>query len=690
LKMINEKKPPCVVSCPVETDTRLFAQRISEGKYEAALEILLKANPFSSVCGRICHHPCEKGCRRNKVDSPVSLRMLKRFVVENTREYRRSRRRQPAERIAKRVAVVGSGPSGLTAAGDLALLGYSVTVFEKARELGGMLHLALPRYRLPDSVVKEDIEDILSLGVQVRSGCEVGKDISLAELRKEHDAVLIATGLAESRSVDVPGMDSEGIFLAIPFLTSVALGNPLPIGKNVVVIGGGNVAIDVARSAVRLGAEKVTAVSLESRPEMPAWESEIREALEEGVEIINSRGPRAVVEEAHRVKGIEFKRCVSVFDQNKRFNPTFDEKNVMILPADSIIISIGQRVDLGFSKDSNLKTLPGGRLEFNPRTLSLSEPGVFACGEVVFGPGAAVEAVQKGHLAGQAIAHYLQKGTLLEIEQVKPPSIGDIPEETFAKIRERARVEVEPLAPDVRVQGFVEFERSYTEAEALREARRCLSCTAGAFVDDAACASCLNCVRICPFGVAQVDKTAAMPEEKCQTCGICAAECPAAAIALKVFETRKMASEIQEFLRSARAGGNSQGLIVCFACLYETTTRQTLNEGKQELLQQGIYLVPIPCVARLSLPELMSPLALGADSVVIIGCESRECLYPAAESLLLKRVQRAKALLEEIKVSPEKIDFWKTRDSAEISWRAFLQISKSKALYSMGESNDRR
>jgi formate dehydrogenase beta subunit len=675
----DELKPPCVVSCPVGTDTRLLAQRISEGRYEEALEILLATNPFSSVCGRICHHPCEEGCRRKKVDAPVSLRMLKRFVIENTRDYRKSRSRKPKARIKKKIAIIGSGPSGLTAANDLAYEGYSVTVFEKSRNLGGMLCLTLPRYRLPYSVVKEDIEDILSLGVSVKTDCEIGGDITIAELKKEYDAVLVATGLAESRTLDIPGIDSEGVSLSIPFLTSVSLGSPLPIGKNVVVIGGGNVAIDVARTAMRLGAEKVMAVSLESREEMPAWDSEIREAMEEGVEIINSRGPRAIVNEDHRVAGIEFKRCNSVFDENKRFNPAYDEKNVMVLPADSIIISIGQSVDLSFAKGSSLKTLPGGRLEFNPRTLSLSEKGIFACGEVVFGPGSSIEAVQKGHLAAKAIDNYLKKGTLLEMEEVKHPSLGDIPEETFRKIRERKRVEVELLPAETRVKDFSEFERSYTEEEALREARRCLSCTAGAFVDEAACASCMNCVRICPFGVATVEKTAAMPEEKCVTCGICAAECPAAAIALKRFETDKMEAEIAQFLNSAREEGTSQSLIVCFACLYETTTRKTLYEKKGELLKQGIDLIAIPCVARLSLPELLAPLALGADSVVIIACESNECLYPGAESLLYKRVNKAKSLLEEIGVSPEKIDFWETKGSAESSWEAFLQISKMKA-----------
>lgn len=675
----QDLKPPCVVSCPVNTDTRLLAQRVSEGNYEEALEILLKANPFSSVCGRICHHPCEQGCRRTKIDAPVSLRMLKRFVVENTGEYRKGRNRQPAEKTGKRVAIVGSGPSGLTAANDLALKGHSVTVFEKSDNLGGMLWLALPRYRLPHSVVQEDIKDILSLGIEVKTGCEVGKDLTLRELQKEYDAVLIAVGLAESRSLDIPGIDADGVLLAIPFLTSVAMERPFSIGDNVIVIGGGNVAMDVARTAIRLGAQKVAAVSLESSEEMPARDSEVREALEEGVEIINSRGPLSIATEDRRVVGAEFKKCVSVFDEEGRFRPVFNEKNVMVLPADSVIVAIGQRVDLSVVQDSDVETAPGGRLKFEPRTMSLSSEGVFGCGEVVYGPGSAVEAVAKGHLAAEAIDHYLTDGALMEMEEVKPLSIGDIPDETFSKIKERARIETELLSAQERVKGFAEFERSYTEAEALHEARRCLACTAGAFVDEAACASCMNCVRICPFGVATVEKTAIMPEEKCVTCGFCAAECPAAAIALKKFETGKLGSEIAEFLQNAREKGTSDRLIVSFACLYETNTRKMLYEKRQELLKEGINLVAVPCVARLSLAELLAPLAQGADSVVIIACGGDDCLYPGADILLGRRVERAKSLLEEIGVSPEKIDFWETKGSAETCWDAFLQISKMKA-----------
>ena len=283
-----ERRAPCVVACPVHTNNQVYVERIVEGRYEDALDLLLIANPFSSVCGRICHHPCEQSCRRRKVDAPVGLRQLKRFVVETTKEYR-LRRRGLAERTRpERIAVIGSGPAGLSAAHDLARAGFCVTVFDASNTPGGMLGAAIPRYRLPYSVLREDIDDILALGVELQAGCAVGRDVAFADLQRGFEAILIATGLSESRSLGVPGIDSRGVLLALPLLRATCAGEPPAVGERVAVIGGGNVAIDVARCARRLGASDVTVISLESREEMPAWDWEIQEALEEGVKFAPS------------------------------------------------------------------------------------------------------------------------------------------------------------------------------------------------------------------------------------------------------------------------------------------------------------------------------------------------------------------------------------------------------------------
>jgi len=532
---------PCVAGCPVHTDTREFVECILQGNYEAAAELLLSANPFSSVCGRICHHPCEQQCRRSKIEAPVVLRRLKRFVLEATEDWRLARREHVPTTREQSVAIVGSGPSGLTAAHDLTRRGFRVTVFEKLDSPGGMLGLTIPRYRLPFEILQQDIDDILALGVEMVTGCEVGKDITLGEMKERgYSAILLAGGLSESRTLAVPGIDSEGVYLALPFLRTVRAGGRVRLGARVVVIGGGNVASDVARSARRLGAEKVTMVCLESRQEMPLYDWELEEALEDNVEILSSWGPKTVFTEDGHVRGMELRRCPKVFDENGRFSPSFDDRDVRTLPADSIILAIGQHAELGALRDTGLQPLPGDRMPYDSATMSAPLEGVFACGEMVTGPGAAVEAVADGHRAAAGITHYLETGELLELPEPALLSLDELPEETAERVRPLSPVDVRVLPAEERVCGFAEIEEGYTEAEARAEARRCLACTTGAFVDEERCIGCLTCVRICPFGVATVEETAVMPQEQCQACGLCAAQCPAAAIALKRFGTNKM------------------------------------------------------------------------------------------------------------------------------------------------------
>ena len=672
------REAPCLVACPVHTDTRLMVEHVLEGRYEDALDLLLTANPFTSVCGRICHHPCEESCRRSKVDAPVGLRQLKRFVVEATQEYR-VRRRAPSTRTRKEwVAVVGAGPAGLTAAHDLALAGFGVTVFEAGPEPGGMLGTAIPRYRLPYRVLREDIDDILALGVELRTDCAVGSDIPIADLQAKFWATLIATGLSESRTLGVPGIDSQGVFLALPVLRAISLGEYPPLGERVVVIGGGNVAADVARCARRLGATEVTMASLEAREEMPAWEWEIDEALEEGIKLAPSCGPRAVLSDDGKVTGVEFRRCARVFDDEGNFSPTFDEEETSRLTADTVVLAIGQAADLTCLKGSHVKVGSGGRLEYDPETMMTSERGVFACGEVSAGPGAAVEAVADAHRAARAIRHFLDTGELLKQAPMDElPAIGDLPDETIARIKQRARVEVARPPGEERVRGFSEVERGLTEAEARAEAQRCLACTTGAFVDEERCVGCLTCVRICPFNVATATKTASMPEEKCQACGLCAAVCPAAAIALKRFGAERVREELGRLL-SERGKTSQPPLIVSFCCIFETTSRKFLAENPEDVRETGIARVLVPCVGRLSVSDMLAPFEQGADGVSIIACAEGECLYPTAEERLGARVEEAKRVLGEIGLSGERIELWRTKESAEVSWTAFWEISRRK------------
>jgi NADPH-dependent glutamate synthase beta subunit-like oxidoreductase/coenzyme F420-reducing hydrogenase delta subunit len=595
--------------------------------------------------------------------------MLKRFVVESTKAYRSARRKGPEARRGGSVAVIGSGPSGLTAAMDLALRGYRVRVYEKDTKLGGMLAHAIPRYRLPEEALAQDIEDIVATGIEVRTGCQVGKDISFDELRKENDAVLIAAGLSASHSLPIPGIDSRGVFLGTTFLWDVANEMPPELGDRVLVVGGGNVAIDIARAAKRLGPSKVYMACLEKWEEMPAWKWEIEEAEEEGIEILNSWGPRAILEENGAVTGIEFKRCTEVFDDMHRFNPRYDESVTTSVEVDSVILGIGQKADLEFLAKTPV-SVDRGRLVCDRASMSTSERGVFACGEVITGPGAAIEAIATGHEAARVISHFLETGETLKLPQQAITNIGELPAATAARAKRFERIEVNLADPAERVKDFSPIEPGYSEAEALAESRRCLACATGAHLKfPGHCAGCLTCVRVCPFGVARVEKTAVMPTQQCQTCGLCAAECPAATIELARFSTNGMKDKLSAILSGSEASNIARPLLVSYCCLRETTSRRFLREqADREILQSGILRVMIPCVGRLSAVDLLSPFELGADQVAVIACAENGCFYAGAEELLERRIKRVKKYLNEIGVGQDNLQLFKTYGSAEECW----------------------
>lgn len=672
--------PTCSAACPVHTDTRGYAQAISLGDYEGALELLLQVNPFPSVCGRVCHHPCESECRRKEIDAPVSLRMLKRFVVENTRDYRRKRSRKTEPSRGKKVAVIGSGPAGMTAAHDLALMGYSVTVFEGDSRLGGMLTHAIPRYRLPMDALQEDLDDILALGVQTRTRCKVGVDISFQEIRQSHDAVVVAIGLSRSNTLAVPGAESEGVLPGIAFLWDVANGHPPALGNRVVVVGGGNVAVDAARTARRLGVGEVTLACLESRDEMPAWQWEIQEAEEEEIRILNSWGPRTILARNGKTVGIEFQKCTRVFDDNGRFSPQYDPQQTLVLDVDQVIVTIGQHSDLSCFSPGEI-AVEKGRLVCNPNKLTTSERGVFVCGEVLTGPGSSIQAVAGGHRAAKAVHHFLQTGENLFLPPEEVRSIGPLPEATASLARQLERKEVALLDAAQRVRDFIPIEPSFSEREALAEARRCLACALGAHLEaPELCAGCLTCVRVCPFGVATVERTAVMPAEQCQTCGLCAAECPAAGVALARFATGHMRETLQDILKNAEMRKISRPFAVAYCCLHETTSRRYLvPQSLQEIENTGILRVMVPCVGRLSALDLVSPFELGADRVAVIACREDACFYIGAEELLQRRIEQSQRFLEEIGVGGTHLQFHRTTENAETSWPAIWKEVKREA-----------
>src|SRR5512143_4165373 len=578
---MKETRPysPCRAACPAHTDVQAYVGLIAQGKYTEAFEVITSVNPIASVCSMICHHPCEQSCRRCGIDEPLAVRHLKRFAIEQSKDYRRAKRKLIAKTKGKSVGIIGSGPSGLTAARDLANLGYNVTIYERHPVLGGMLATAIPPYRLPREVLQEDIDDVVSKGVEVKTGFEVGKDAKLDDLAKKHDAVLVAIGLSLSRSLNIPGVDGPGDLLAIPYLEDVAFGRKPELGKSVLVIGGGNVAMDVARSARRLGVEKVEMVCLENEQEIPAWKWEVDEAMEEAVKINYRWGPKAVVRENGRVVGLEVTKVLSVFDANKRFAPTFDNNVTTVLKADTIIITIGQMSKNDLFNDSSVK-MDKGRVTWNQATQMSTGKNIFVAGEVVTGPGSAIAAVANGRRAALAMHLFLQGETIegkLPVQEKE--KIGQMPSEVVAKVATVPRMKIKHMAPEVRVKTMAHFEEGYTEKEALEEAGRCRGCGGGAVVDQKKCMACLTCLRVCPYGAPVVEAYSTIRPEYCQACGLCAPECPAQAISMVSYDVREIRNTIPSLVNKVDAT-RSERVIVALMCNHHAKVMGVPNNVK--------------------------------------------------------------------------------------------------------------
>lgn len=602
----------CQDACPVHTNACGYVTSIAEGRYEEAYKIARATNPFASICGRVCGAPCEVNCRRGSLDAPVTIRSLKRFVTESfgpesgdDRYYREGaddRMLPPNRGDFERIAVIGAGVAGMTVAHDLAKLGYKVTVFEAYSEPGGMLTAGVPIYRLPRELVRAEINAILSMGVELKCNMKLGRDFSIADLRAQgYKAIFLGIGLPKGRKIPLPGSDHPMVYDGLDFLRAFNEGRPYEMGKRIVVIGGGNVAYDVARSAVRRtrvpmadaqsdmerseriaydvarsalrlsGDKEVHLVCLERRHEMPADEVEIVEGEEEGIRLHAARGPREVLHENGDLLALRTVKCTSVFDEAGKFNPRFDETVVEDIAADTILFAIGQTSDLSFLRPDDGVESERGLIKVDPDTYQTTAPDVFACGDIAHGPRLFIHAIASAQVAARSMHDYL-RGTRTDVVVRKRWVPADY---TMAAGWDQFKRKNPPVLESERRAASLDIvENNFPEAEARKQAARCLRCNINTVFDTSICIACNGCVDVCPenliklvgldklrydsqlmqlasesAGITAEDLRGYSDEQlrelggimlkdesTCIRCAMCASRCPTQAIQMKQFE----------------------------------------------------------------------------------------------------------------------------------------------------------
>jgi len=616
----------CQTGCPVATDAGRYVQLIAEGRDEEAFLVARAPNPFASVCGRVCAAPCEDACRRGVIDAPVAIRALKRYLTEqygvessrpDTQDSLRSTLVSEGNRFAfhlpvlggpsrgAKVAVIGAGPAGLSAAHDLALLGHAVTVFDAAAEAGGMMRFGIPEYRLPRALIQSEINKILELGVELRLNSALTPSFGLSQLRGEgFEAVFVSVGVSRGRDLNVPGVELDGVVKAVDYLLNVNRGYRMNLGRRVVVVGGGFVAfdaartalragqeaagpetetgearlqesLDVARAAIRSGSMEVTIVSLESFEEMPVLRTtqgreEFEEAKREGIRFVTRRGPLRLTGD-RRLQSVELRRVLSVFDAGGRFAPSYDDCDVESVAADACVLAVGQKADLSFLHPGDgVEVLPSGVIRVEPETLATSAPGVYAGGDVAFGPRNLIDAVANGKRAARSIHEYLGRGRTRRRAWMEVEKIPTAEYRTIAGFELLDR-EAPPTLDVGRRTGIAEVEVGYAEAEARRQAARCLVCHVQTIYDPEACVLCGRCVDVCPerclafvpleeLSLPEEDRAAlarvasqetelpltalVKDDSRCIRCGLCAIRCPTDAMTMERFTITERFEEV--------------------------------------------------------------------------------------------------------------------------------------------------
>lgn len=496
---------PCKTACPAHIAVQGYIRMAAEGRYADAVKLIRRDNPFPAVCGAICNRRCEDRCTRGTVDEPVAIDEIKKFLaqweLENPQAFTVPSENGEGKQWSEfPIAVIGAGPAGLSAAYWLRTEGYPVTVFEKEARPGGMLTLGIPNFRLEKTVLEKEIDIVRAMGAEIRCGVEVGKDVTLQQLREQgFKAFYVAIGLQGGRKLGVPGEDAEGVLSGVSFLKQVNLGNPPAFEGDVVVVGGGNVAADVARTALRCTKGKVTMLCLESEAEMPAAKDEVAECLHEGIDIRNGWGPKEVLTENGKVTGVVFKRCTSVFDAEHRFSPKYDENDTVTVPCTALLTAIGQSAQWGgLLEGSQVKVRPNGIAEADKVTAQTAEPDIFVGGDIFHGARFAIDAIADGKEGMVSINRFVHPGQSLtigrDLRQFIELDRDDVRTEGF----DTAGRQRPGMKPGSARDSFSDLRLPLTEEQVKAEANRCLKCGASV-VDLNQCIGCGLCTTRCEF-----------------------------------------------------------------------------------------------------------------------------------------------------------------------------------------------
>jgi len=481
--------PPCRATCPLHVNVQGYVALISQGKFREALELIREKNPLPGICGRVCTHPCETECQRQRVDDPVAICLLKRAAADYGKEADVELKIEREKDI--KVAIIGSGPAGLTAAYDLRLMGYKVTVFEKLPVAGGMLAVGIPDYRLPKNVLREEISILEKLGIEIKLNTPIGESLTIEDLKNDgYQAIFIAVGAHVSMKLQIPGEDLEGVYYGVEFLRKVNLGEKVKVGEKVAVIGGGNVAIDAARVAFRLGAKQVSIIYRRSRAEMPASEEEIEEAEKEGIKILYLAAPTRILGKEGKIAQLECIRMrLGEPDASGRRRPIPIPGSEFTIDVDMVIPAIGQVSDLSFlGSNYEFNLIKGKRFEVDPVTLETNIKGIFAGGDAVTGPDTVIEAMAAGRKAAISIDRYLSGKDMRVGREGEGAQKSEI-EADLEGVKPEKREKVATLSVDKRKGNFKEVVLGFSKEEAIREAKRCLAC--------GGCSECMQCVEAC-------------------------------------------------------------------------------------------------------------------------------------------------------------------------------------------------